>query len=528
MSGGPAISRIFVVLVISSVSACSLWPLSEHTEPPRQEVTKTQKTATPAAPDAGATNTDTAAAVTPAPQFTEDLWHHIGVELRMEADQILLAKPPLAYFNNSTRFINEATERARPFLHHIVTQIEARGLPHEIALIPIIESAYNPQATSPAGAAGIWQFMPATGRRFGLSQSKVFDARRDVVQSTDAALSYFEILRDRFMGDWQLVFAAYNCGGRTVERAIERNQRRGLPTHFAALELPAATKTYVPKLLALTEILGNPSAFGVEPARIAGGPYFEMVDVQANLALAPLGEKIGLNAEKFAELNAAYRQGYTDSHVATRVAVPLASVAEFRDALTVLPDTSKQASRVYEVISGDTLSHIAARSGVPISTIQRVNGLKHHRLSIGQKLSIPSPFDISSAPQPAPDTSQTVENARIHVVQRGDNLWDLARHYKTDVTSLRRLNGLPRKPILNIGQRLQIPTGTTAPARSASNGVQHYQVQRGDSLWTIAKRFNISVSDLKRWNALSQQRFLKPGQQLIVAQPAPGHRAQML
>ncbi|MEQ8496397.1 MAG: transglycosylase SLT domain-containing protein, partial [Gammaproteobacteria bacterium] len=327
----------------------------------------------------------------------DDLWRSIGFELRMAPGPRHPLREPLSYFHNSRRFINQAAARARPFLYHIYQEVTRRQLPYEILLLPIVESAYNPAATSPGGAAGIWQFMPATARRYGLHVSRWYDGRRDVVASTTAALDYLEALRDRFMGDWQLVFAAYNCGERTVERAIERNQRLGRRTDFWSLDLPRATRDYVPKLMALVEIIAHPAAHGVELAQIPAAPYFDMVDVGPALDLNRVIDWSGMVGEAFDHLNAAFRKRYTVAGSPTIVLVPRARAANVTQALASLPQSARSASREHVVAAGETLSHIAARTGVSIETIKRANGLGSTRLAVGQVLRVPGPGEALRA-----------------------------------------------------------------------------------------------------------------------------------
>ena len=444
-----------------------------------------------------------------------DLWQRIGFELRMAPDPRQPLRKPLAYFHHSARFVSEASERARPYLYYVYQEVTRRELPYEVLLIPIIESAYNPRATSPAGAAGIWQFIPATARHYGLHVSRWYDGRRDVVASTAAALDYLEALRDRFMGDWQLVFAAYNCGERTVERAIERNQRLGRRTDFWSLDLPRTTRDYVPKLMALVEIIANPAAHGVTLAEIPATPHFETVEVGAALDLNRVLDWTGMSATEFDRLNAAFRKRYTVANAPSTVLVPHGHATAVETALATLPAHARRPLREHVVSAGETLSHIAARHAVSVAALKTANGLHSSALAIGQTLQVPLPgAELPADPGGAVGT--TASAGRELVVRSGDNLWELARANGTSVATLARVNGISPRSTLRPGQRLRLPGSDALASRGAA---PHYEVRHGDSLWTISRRFRISIADLKRWNGLADDLALRPGQRLVVARP---------
>ncbi len=523
MSGARTITRSLLAGVIAlTVTACS-WP-TRQSEPAGDGVATTGASAvsdrsdhepaiTPRAAQPAARKTVEADG--PDAAVDNDLWQRIGFELRMAPDPRHPLRKPLAYFHNSARFVSEASERARPYLYHVYQEVRRRELPYEVLLIPIVESAYNPRATSPGGAAGIWQFIPATARHYGLHVSRWYDGRRDIVASTTAALDYIEALRDRFMGDWQLVFAAYNCGERTVERAIERNQRLGRRTDFWSLDLPRTTRDYVPKLMALVEIIANPAAHGVTLAEIPAAPHFEMVDVGAALDLNRVLDWSGMSAAEFDRLNPAFRKRYTVATAPTTVLVSHGHAGAVESALAALPTHARRPLREHVVSAGETLSHIAARHGVSIAALKTANGLRSSALAIGQTLQVPLPGAAPAAG--GADLAGTSAGAtREHVVRSGDSLWKLARANGTSVAKLARINGLSSRATLQPGQRLRLP-GSAGFARAGA--APHYEVRHGDSLWTISRRFRISVAQLKRWNGLADDLALQPGQRLVVARP---------
>lgn len=449
-----------------------------------------------------------------------DLWRRLAVEIRMAPGTTDAAREAREFYAANTGFLAATAARAEPYLHFVLGEIERRALPYEIALIPVVESGYAPNAMSPHGAAGLWQIMAATGRHLGLTQTRWYDGRFDVVDSTRAALDYLESLRDRFRGDWLLAFAAFNCGEGTVERAMERNRRAGLPTDFHSLDLPAETERYVPKLLALTEIFAQPEAHGLELPRLPDAPYFETVEVGSPLDLAHVIEWTGTSAETFDRLNPGFRTRFIAPGNPSRVIVPRDKAVALRATVAALPAAERTAPRTHEVARGETLSHIAAKSGVSVAALRSLNGLRGHRIRVGQPLLIPVPGTPDALREPAPEPSREA----VHVIVPGDTLWDLARLYGTSAGRLARLNGLGEQATLRPGHELRVPAAARRDNARAP-GV-HYEVRPGDSLWTISRRFKVSVDDLRRWNGLSGKQSLQPGQKLVVHVPRDADLAQ--
>lgn len=440
----------------------------------------------------------------------DNLWNHIALEFHMAPPSLGAIETATKYYERNKSFVSTAATRSKPYLFFIYTQLEKRRLPLEIALLPIIESGYNPRATSPDGAAGIWQLMPSTAHRFGLHQSRWYDARRDVVASTHAALTYLEELRDRFFGDWALALAAYNCGERTVERAIERNRRARRPTDFWSLDLPRETQNYVPRLFALVEILSNPEGHGVEIANIEHTRVFEAIDIGGGLELADVVEWSEMDPEVFGLLNAAFRIRFTVDGAPTTVLVNTERVSKLKMALAELTEVDRRAPRRHIVAAGETLSHIAARNGVSIRAIKRANNIRGSIIHPGQNLLIPNLASIYETDEGITDTVSVPET---HVIVPGDTLWDIAQRYRTTTTTIADLNQLDRNAILRPGKQLHLPG--YANAEPVGERLD-YEVKSGDSLWIISRRFDVSISDLKKWNRLPNKRYLQPGQKLIV------------
>lgn len=324
------------------------------------------------------------------------------------------------WFLSNQSFLEQSSARGSLYMHYVVERLEERNMPLELALLPVIESAYNPFALSRSNAAGLWQFIPATGQHFNLRQTNFYDGRRDITASTNAALTYLERLHDMFNGDWMLALAAYNAGEGTVSRAIERNEKLGLPTDYWNLPLPQETQDYVPKLLALSQIVMAPDSYGI--------------------SLNPINNRLSSN-----------------------------------------------------------------------------------HLRKGQQLSIPGQIAggaVKPVYQQLARQASTPARTRSYKVKNGDSLWQIARNNGVDVNDLKRWNGLD-KHALKVGQTLKLQGGPQALAARKGNAAgkrdsaTYYKVKQGDSMYLIAKRFNVEMKHLQRWNPRSKQ-ALKPGQTLTL------------
>jgi membrane-bound lytic murein transglycosylase D len=361
---------------------------------------------------------------------------------RVEREIARLRASPLAVYN--------LLEAGQPYLHHVLDAVERAGLPTELALLPAVESGFRPDAVSRNGAAGLWQFMPPTGEMLGLYQDWWFDRRLTVRQSTRAAVTYLDLLEQRFDGDWLHALAAYNAGSGTVGRAIRRAGQRGADTDYWSLDLPAETDAYVPRLLALSRIVADPAAFGLVLPDIPDRPYFAMVEAGSQIDLRVAAEIAGIGLAELYALNAGNRRWATPPDGPHVLLLPVASVQTFTQGLATLPEDERLRYRRYQIKPGDSLSVIARRHDVSIQVIQQANGLQGNRIQAGRHLVIPS----------------------------GD--------------------GLP-----------------SSLQRSALAGERTvYRVRRGDSLYTIAQRFRVSIADLKRWNQVGE--YIRPGDRLTL------------
>ena len=259
-----------------------------------------------------------------------DLWARIRAGFALPSSQRPEVQAQIGWFVRNPGYLDGTSKRAQAYLYHIVEQVEARGMPSEIALLPVIESAFQPFARSPAEAVGLWQFIPETGRRFGLSQSQWYDGRRDVFASTNAALDYLQTLHRQFKQDWLLALAAYNWGEGNVARAVQRNVEGGKPTDFWSLSLPEETRTYVPRLLGLARLVAKPAAHGLELAAIPNRPYITRVQVDRPIDLAFAAEVTGLSVAALRHLNPGFSGPLAGTGSDRYIVLPISKADAFR------------------------------------------------------------------------------------------------------------------------------------------------------------------------------------------------------
>ncbi len=459
----------------------------------------------------------------PQPDATEleDLWQRIQMQLSFPVPQTRPIVEQRNFYSRHQAYLDRVAARAQPFLFFIVEEIEKRNMPLELALLPIVESAFDPFAYSHAAAAGMWQFMPATGKRFGLKQNFWYDGRRDVIASTRAALDYLQFLHDRLEGDWLNAIAAYNSGEGRILAAIKRNKQKRLPTDFWSLDLPAETTAYVPKLLALVDILKRPDDFDIVWKFIANEPKIEVVEVGAQIDLAIAAEMAGLNVSELQALNPGFNQWATDPDGPHYLALPKHHVAAFQQKLVQTPSQNWLRFKRYTVAKGDTLGRIAQLHNTSTDAIQRVNKLKGNTIRLGEHLLIPtassddSDYELSTPSRIARAQQQTTGNKLTYTVKQGDTLWDISREHNVSVEQLTKWNSIAKRAPLRLGQKLVIVQQDTTENRSAGiSRTVTYKVRKGDSLARIAQRFSVSISDIIKWNQIDTNNYLQPGQQL--------------
>lgn len=301
------------------------------------------------------------------------------------------------FYANRPEHIRRVVERSRRYLFHIVEEIERRGMPSELALLPIIESAFNPVALSPAQAAGIWQFIPSTGQSFGLTQNWWIDGRRDIVMATGAALDYLQKLYGMF-GTWELALAAYNCGAGCVQRAIQRNALRGERIDFSSLPLPAETRAYVPRLQAVKNIIADPQQFNIALPDIRNEPFFGSVRVQQHVDVKVAAKLAGMTVEEFLLLNPAHNRPVINANKHSTLLLPLDRLDQFTANLGAAERLS--AWQIYSPRNGEALESVARRFRIPLAQLRQVNGIPARvRLASGERdLLVPSGPGVTTEP----------------------------------------------------------------------------------------------------------------------------------
>lgn len=448
------------------------------------------------------------------PHPPPDLWAEIRADFALDHHvEQRRVQQELRWLKRHPNYLPRLQDRLQRYLPYIHAEVRARGMPGELALLPIVESALDPYAFSHGGAAGLWQFIPATATRFGLQRDWWVDARRDPVLATDAALSYLEYLHGRFE-DWNLAVAGYNAGEGNVARALRRADDD--QSSFWQLRLPRETEAYVPRLLALAAIVADPQAHGLTLPALDNRPAFVTIDTGGQFDLGRAAVALEMDVDALYTWNPALNQWATPPDGPHLLHVPASLAEEAQARVQAVPEDERVQWQRIQVAQGDTLSQIARRHRTDVATLKRVNNLNGTRIRAGQALFIPRAGEL-----PAHHPVARRSGAGDYQVKPGDSLWSIARAHDVSVASLVRANHVGPREVLRVGQRLTIPGGTAIPstAPSATREVTRtvrYGVRRGDSLSRIASRFNVAVADIAQWNQLDVRRYLQPGQQLVI------------
>lgn len=467
--------------------------------------------------------------LTKEPEFVveNDIWQHIRNKLSFPIPENSRVIAQRNWYAKHPRYLDRVAKRAEPFLHYIVTELEKHDMPIEMVLLPIVESAFDPFAYSHGRASGMWQFVPSTGKRFGMKQNWWYDGRRDVVASTQGAIDYLKYLHNMFKGDWLLALAAYNSGEGRVRRAVKNNARKGLGTDFWSLDLPKETRAYVPKLLALADLLARSEEFNIKIYEIANKPVVSKVPLKHQIDLAKAAELAGLSLAEFQRLNPGFNRWATDPDGPDYLLLPNDNIEQFKTGLANLTPEQLLSWTRYKIKQGDSLSTIAKKFDTRVDVVMQANKLKNNKIRAGKYLLIPVAAQsldnyILSANQRLAKTQSKQRNGNkiSYTIKQGDNLWDISRAHKVNYRSLAKWNGMAPTDPIKPGQKLVIWQNTaskTKTAKLANNSIMRnitYKVRRGDSLARIANKFQITIKDIERWNKLSRQNYLQPGQML--------------
>src|ERR1700722_1097574 len=494
-------------------------------------------TPTPAAPESAVAPADTGDA-TPSLTMPREWQHHNGEDYddlfdRMRAGFALdeVQEPAideqLAWFGHNPDYLERVFQRGQRYMYHVVTEVEARGMPLEFALLPVVESAYEPFAYSVSRASGLWQFIPGTGSRFGLKQDWWYDGRRDVIESTRAALDYLQALHDQFDGDWLLAIAAYNVGENTVQRELDFNRAHGKPADFWHLKLPAETRAYVPKLLAMKRLMAEPERYGLEFAAIPNEPYFAVIDTNSQIDLKIAAQLAGTSYDELVALNPGYNRWATDPDGPHRMLVPIDNADGFETALRTLSPEDRVRFAVHEVTRRETLAMIARQYGTSAAVISKINDLKGGQVTAGESLKIPEisgelPDKVllaaSRVDRPQTDLGGRKQRQIVYRVRAGETLSSIARRHGAPVSTPARLKNMGTADTLVKRQRLVIKASAR---RYRDEGAQSgrrvlYTVRRGDTVYSISKQYQVTVPQLKSWNGLNQHHQIRAGQRIVM------------
>ncbi|EGQ8026041.1 LysM peptidoglycan-binding domain-containing protein [Vibrio vulnificus] len=451
------------------------------------------------------------------PQTQENVWQRIAMQLSLEVPDHEKVDYYRTWYLKHPNHLKTVSQRATPFLYLITEKIEARDLPLELALLPVVESSFDPFAYSHGSAAGLWQFVPGTGKMYGLEQNFWYDGRRDVAAATDAALDYLTYLNKRFDGNWNHAIAAYNSGGGRVSSAIRKNNKLGEPTDFFSLDLPKETSGYVPKLLALADIIANQEKYGIDIPAIPNQPVLTLVDPKEQLDLAIAAQYAGLPVKELQSYNPAYNQWSTAPEGPFQLLIPVDKAEEF---LAKVEENRGKGMKMvrYKVRSGDTLSVLAEKHNTTSEVIRTANSLNGNNIRVGHYLLIPtsqkdaSAYTLSAANRLAKTQATARGKYKLtHTVKSGESLWSIAKANKVDHQALAKWNGMGPRDTLRIGQDLVI---WKESSEGAIIRTVFYKVRSGDTISGIATKFKVKSNDIVKWNALQNQKYLKPGQQL--------------
>lgn len=467
--------RIFILLLVAVLAGCA---------------SQTHQTAKQGSSPYVAADTSRTIDLTSPPR---DMWDRIRRGFAIPNFNSELTDYWTNYYASHPESVLVMSQRASKYLYHIVEELDRRGMPTELALLPFVESAYNPTALSRSQASGLWQFVPKTGQHFKLEQNWWLDERRDPIASTNAALDYFTYLYD-FQGDWYLALASYNWGEGAVRRAMDKNEAAGLPTDYASLKMPDETRNYVPKLQAIKNIIANPRKFGMTLPTLRNEPYFTTIKKTQDIDIEVAAQLAEMSVEEFKSLNASFNRPVILAEHEPTLLIPTDKIETFKANLNNY--RGQLASwDTYKAKRGESLAAIAKRHGISVSELRSVNGISSRQTTaVAQTLLIPSrlgpsarnPIQLASlddtADTPPRRVSAVVDTtrlkvvtppragnrttnvtsvqrpptARTHTVRGGETLYSLAKRYNTSINELRRLNNLNSSK-LSTGTKLRVP-----------------------------------------------------------------------
>ena len=461
-------------------------------------------------------------------QNSSDAWYPLQQGMQLEPIMNKRIEAQLNWYLDHHGYLQRVMERARPILPFVLEELERRGMPSELALLPIVESAYQAFAYSHGRASGMWQIIPSTGKFLGLKQNWWYDGRRDIVESTRAAIHYLDSLSQQFDGDWELALAAYNAGPGRIRGAVRYNQKRNRATDFWSLtNIRNETRAYVPKLLALKELFSDPEKYQLDLVPVGNQVSYEIVELDGQIDLALAADLAGITVNELYQLNPAFNRWATAPEGPHRLLLPREKSELFKQNIAELPDNKRINWVRHKIKNGETLSQISEKYRTTTALIREVNKIRGTQIRAGKYLMVPTATrSIKTYTMSKNSRIEKIQNTdrkgskTEHMVRSGQSLWSISRSYGVSTQALAKWNGIAPIDTLRVGQKLVVWTSSAVAQpvsleRASPDQPLHalrYTVRKGDSLYLIADRFNIRVADIKRWNEIGK--YLQPGQQL--------------
>lgn len=463
------------------------------------------------------------------------VWTHVRDGFKIPNMENSVVDENLAKYSKRPDYLQRMANRSQKYLYHIIEEVTARGMPTEIALLPFVESAFVTNAKSRVKAAGLWQFMPATGKHYELDQTMWKDERYDVLQSTAAALTYLQRLHDEF-DDWPLAFAAYNWGEGNVRRAIKRNQSLGLPTDYMSLKMPAETRNYYPKLQAIKNIVQNPNDYGIKLPTIYNEPFFVQIFKDQDIDVKRAAKLAGMSHEEFSTLNPSFNRPVIVASHNHSMLMPTDKLDQFIENLVAYRTSGKPLSSwtTYRVQPEDTVAAIARKAHMTEAALREANQIPAgRRIKPGSLVLVSKSSGLGNAEDISSDTidasfALAQDYRRVtYRVRRGDNMRSVARRLGVSPATIMKSNGL-RSQRLRVGQTLRVnvpivtrqtttsrPTTTRSTPDTPVASTKFYVVRKGDTLYSIANRYGITASALRNANNISGNN-ISVGQRLTI------------
>lgn len=451
----------------------------------------------------------------PQPLVTDDVWKQLEHHLFLAPAHTEQYKSYIKYYLKRPNYLKRVSIRAKPYLYHVLQEVKKRNMPYEIVLLPIVESGYYPFARSYVDASGLWQFMPATGYMYGLKKDWWYDGRQDVIKSTDAALTYLQKLYVINDYDWLLALASYNGGFGNVSKAKKKYLKKnpnGTPNFWNIRKyLPKETRHYVPQLLAISHLVGNQKKYQLKLEPIANQPFFVKTTISRQLDLVKVAQTTDSELKLIEALNPGFLRKATPPKGQYELLLPKQTAHNFIEQYQQNPKQFKVNWAKHKIKSGESLSVIAANYRTSVKEIKKLNGMKTNRIRSGKTLLIPVPENYAQSAQKRQRKTAAAYNGRkhYHTVKNGESLWSIARYYNVSTRRLCEWNRISIRQPLAVGKKLEIRSNKYGKKLS-------YTLKQGESLWTVAQKYSVTTTELCHWNGIRKSQILQPGTKIEV------------